>query len=141
MSDSKIESWDLFISYASEDKTTFVGPLANALSAFGVNVWYDDYELKPGDSLSRSIDAGLAKSNYGLVVLSPSFISKRWTEYELRGLTSREMFKGDKVILPIWHNVGVKDIVAFSPTLADKVAVRSESKTPVKASQRVNELA
>jgi hypothetical protein len=43
MADAKIESWDLFISYASEDKTAFVAPLASALSAFGVNVWYDDY--------------------------------------------------------------------------------------------------
>jgi hypothetical protein len=56
------------ISYASEDKTAFVAPLASAVSAFGVNVWYDDYELKPGDSLSRSIDAGLAKSNYGVSI-------------------------------------------------------------------------
>ena len=137
MADTKIESWDLFISYASEDKTAFVAPLASALSAFGVNVWYDDYELKPGDSLSRSIDAGLAKSNYGVVVLSPSFISKRWTEYELRGLTSREMLEGGKVILPIWHNVGLKDIVAFSPTLADKVAVKTESKTPVQIAVQI----
>ncbi len=138
MNEPRIENWDIFISHASEDKATFVAPLAKALSAFGVNVWYDDYELKIGDSLSRSIDKGLAKSNFGLVVLSPAFISKRWTEYELRGLTSREML-GQKVILPVWHNVETKDVIAFSPPLADKLAVKTGSMTPVEIAVKIIE--
>jgi TIR domain len=92
--------WDLFISHASEDKKDFVQPLASALDALGVRVWYDASTLKLGDSLSRSIDQGLAKSDYGLVVLSPAFLSKQWPEYEIRGLTAREL-SGGKVILPI----------------------------------------
>jgi TIR domain len=120
------ESWDLFISYASEDKASFVAPLAKALSSLGVYVWYDEYELKLGDSLTESINAGLARSNYGLVVLSPAFIAKRWTGYELRGLTSREMI-GGKIILPIWHNVSIEDVVKFNPPLADKVAIATNS--------------
>jgi hypothetical protein len=127
---------DLFISHASEDKATFVEPLAKALTAFGVNVWYDDYELKLGDSLSRSIDAGLAKSHFGLVVLSPAFISKRWPEFELRGLTSREML-GKKVIVQVWHNVEFKDVAAFSPPLADKLAVKASSLTPVEIAVKI----
>jgi hypothetical protein len=130
MNEPHVEHWDLFISHASEDKAAFVAPLAKALTAFGVNVWYDEYALKFGDSLSRSIDAGLARSNFGVVVLSPAFISKRWPEYELRGLTSREML-GKKVILPLWHNIELEDVVAFSPTLADKVAVKTSAHTPV----------
>jgi hypothetical protein len=136
MEEPRIENWDLFISHASEDKRTFVSPLARALSAFGVNVWYDDYELKLGDSLSRSIDAGLAKSSFGLVVLSPAFISKRWPEYELRGLSSREML-GQKVILPVWHDVGLKDVIAFSPTLADKLAIKADTLTPVEVAVEI----
>jgi hypothetical protein len=133
-----IESWDVFISHASEDKNAFVAPLARALSAFGVTVWYDDYELKLGDSLSRSIDAGLARSNYGLVVLSPAFLSKKWPEYELRGLVSREMI-GKKVILPVWHNVRFEDIVSYSPTLADKLAIKTDSLTPVELAVKIIE--
>jgi hypothetical protein len=48
--------WDLFISHASEDKEDFVKPLATLLHDIGVNVWYDEFSLKLGDSLSRSID-------------------------------------------------------------------------------------
>ena len=73
--------WDVFISHASDDKDTFVRPLATALASLSVRVWYDEFSLRPGKSLSRSIDEGLAQSSYGLVVISAAFIAKRWTEY------------------------------------------------------------
>jgi len=114
--------YDLFISHASEDKETFVAPLATLLSDLGVKVWYDEFSLTVGDSLSRSIDTGLASSSFGLVVLSRSFISKSWPEYELRGLVSKEMGR-DKVILPLWHNISRDEVLNFSPPLADKVAL------------------
>src|SRR5713101_4545514 len=102
--DDADKRWDVFISHASEDKNTFVRPLAIALRNLGVSVWYDEFSLCLGDSLSRSIDKGLASSRYGLVVISPDFIRKPWPEYELRGLVSREIGE-DRVILPIWHGV------------------------------------
>ena len=46
MDELKVDNWDLFISHASEDKAAFVAPLASALSAFGVHVWYDDCTLR-----------------------------------------------------------------------------------------------
>ncbi len=57
--------YDLFISHASEDKEEFVRPLAETLENMGVKVWYDEFTLKVGDSLRRSIDNGLVKSKYG----------------------------------------------------------------------------
>lgn len=100
--DSK--EWDLFISHASEDKKSLVHPLAESLSLLGLKVWYDEFTLQAGDSISRSIDKGIANSNYGLVVISSHFIAKKWTEYELRGLISREIHE-DALIIPIWHGV------------------------------------
>ena len=120
----KNQDWDVFISHASEDKEVFVRPLAQALQALGISVWYDEFSLRLGESLSRSIDKGIAKSRYGLVVISPSFIEKAWPEYELRGLITREI-EGRSVIIPIWHGVDRKEVVEFSPSLADKVAVRT----------------
>ena len=138
MAEEVIEAWDLFISHASEDKINFVEPLASALSAFGVRVWYDAFTLSIGDSLSRSIDQGLAKSNYGLVVLSPAFVTKRWPEYELRGLVAKEVAKG-KTILPVWHNITQQQVLDFSPPLADKVAIRSDNLTPIQIAVKVIE--
>lgn len=126
MKDLPGDTWDVFISHASEDKKEFVATLADTLTRFGIKVWYDEYELKLGDSLSRSIDAGLAKSDYGLVVLSKDFFAKRWPERELSGLVSREMV-GKKVILPIWRGVSFEEVVKYSPPLADKYAINANS--------------
>lgn len=121
-------SHDVFISHASEDKDEVVRPLAEALREAGLSVWYDEFQLKIGDSLRQSIDAGLAISRFGVVVLSPSFISKGWTNYELDGIVSRSV-NGEQVVLPIWHNLTKSAVLDFSPSLADKVARNTSSYT------------
>ncbi len=118
-------SWDVFISHASEDKVEFVRDLANKLSSAGLKVWYDEFTLTLGDSLRRSIDHGLSNSRFGIVVLSKSFFSKEWPQRELDGLVAMEISSG-KIILPIWHHVTKDDVAAFSPILADRLAVSSE---------------
>jgi len=118
------KKYDLFISHASEDKKDFVKPLAEKLAAAGIEVWYDEYTLKLGDSLRSGIDAGLRDSRFGLVILSPSFFKKNWPQRELDGLVAREM-AGSKVILPIWHRLTRDEVVAQSPMLADKIALNS----------------
>ena len=118
--------WDVFICHASEDKASFVQDLATALSAQGVRVWYDASTLTLGDSLRRKIDEGLSRSKFGVVVLSKAFFSKRWPQRELDGLVQREMGVGDKVILPIWHGVSREEVMRFSLTLADKLAIASD---------------
>jgi hypothetical protein len=116
--------WDVFISHASEDKDSFVRPLAEALTKRGVRVWFDEYSLSLGDSLSRSIDQGLSRCKFGIVVLSPAFFSKEWTQKELGGLLSRES-DGQKIIRPIGHNLSARDVRQYSPMLSDRFAVSS----------------
>jgi hypothetical protein len=116
--------WDVFISHASEDKNDFVRQLADHLRRSGLRVWFDEFTLTVGDSLRRSIDRGLSKSRYGIVVISPSFLQKDWPQRELDGLVAREV-DGVKVILPIWHNMTADVIRRYSPMLADRLAVSS----------------
>jgi hypothetical protein len=122
-------TYDVFISHASEDKSELVRPLAEALRNEGLSVWYDEFELRIGDSLRRKIDAGLARSRFGVVVLSPSFFEKGWTNYELDGLVTRSV-SGDQILLPIWHKVTKAEVVSYSPSLADKVARSTAVSTP-----------
>ena len=117
--------YDLFICHASEDKNSFVRPLADALRTENVEAWYDEFSLKLGDSIRRSLDKGLKQSRFGVVVLSKAFFKKEWPQYELDGLAEREMRGRDKVILPIWHGVTHDDILAYSPSLAGRKAVSS----------------
>jgi hypothetical protein len=117
--------YDLFICHAAEDKDAFVRPLANTLRAKNVSVWYDEFSLRIGDSIRRSIDAGLSQSRFGVVVLSKAFFQKKWPQYELDGLAEREMAGPSTVILPVWFKIEKKDVLAFSPSLANRVAARS----------------
>jgi len=118
------KEYDVFISHSSEDKDEFVRPLTVELQELGLKVWYDEFELKMGDSLRRKIDQGLINSRYGIVVLSSSFFKRAWTNYELNGFVNKEM-NGLKVILPIWHKVSKDEVQKFSLSLADKVALNS----------------
>lgn len=119
--DFEEREYDVFISHASEDKDEVVRPLANALRSEGLSVWYDEFELKIGDSLRRKIDKGLANSRFGIVVLSKDFIRKGWTNYELDGIITKSV-TNEQIVLPIWHNITKKEVVEYSPSLADKLA-------------------
>lgn len=113
--------YDVFISHATEDKAAVARPLANNLVSLDLKVWYDEFELRIGDSLRRKIDLGLARSRFGVVVISHSFFAKNWPQYELDGLVTREM-TGEQVILPLWHRISKQEVIDHSPSLADKVA-------------------
>jgi hypothetical protein len=119
------EEWDVFISHASEDKEAIATPLAEALQAKGLRVWYDDFSLRLGDSLRQSIDRGLVRSRFGVVILSARFFEKHWPQQELNGLATREV-SGEKVILPVWHGVAFSEVRNYSPTLADRIAVQTK---------------
>ena len=130
---------DVFISHASEDKDEIVRPLAIALRKAGLSVWYDEFELKIGDSLRQKIDRGLARSRFGIVVLSKSFIKKGWTNYELDGIITK-VVSGEQVLLPIWHNITKQEVVDFSPSIADKLARNTANFTVEEIANEIAEL-
>jgi hypothetical protein len=113
--------WDVFVSHASEDKNAVAQPLATALEAVGVSVWLDATELRIGDSLRRKIDQGIRSSRFAVVIVSPDFFAKGWTQYELDGIATMTV-AGRQALLPIWHNVTKEEVLGHSPSLADKVA-------------------
>lgn len=121
----KPKSYDVFICHASEDKN-YVDKLANSLKEIGIAVWYDSFIIQWGDDLRSTIDKGLKASRFGIVVFSKAFFQgKKWTEHELNGLFSKET-KGQKVILPIWHDITREDVAQYSLSLADRIAKDSD---------------
>lgn len=133
------KEYDVFISHASEDKNEVVRPLANALKEKGLNVWYDEFELKIGDSLRRKIDQGLSRSRFGIVVISKAFIKKGWTNYELDGLMTKAV-SGQQTLLPIWHNITKQEVIDYSPSLADKVARNTAQETVEEIADEIAEM-
>ena len=94
------------------------GKLTSVNEQNGYRVWYDEFTLKLGDSLRNEIDKGLVLCDYGAVILSPSFFSKEWPQFELDALFALEARDRRKRILPIWHHLTVDEVVSFSPMLA-----------------------
>ena len=118
----------LFISYASEDKESFVDQLYEALKEV-FYVWYAECSLTVGDKLHNKISEGLRECDYGVVVLSDAFFSKKWPQSELDGLLSLED-ENRKIILPVWHNVDVDQVKKFSPILAGRLGIESSAGIP-----------
>lgn len=134
------EEYDVFVSHATEDKESFSDEFVLILQEkYNLKVWYDVVSIKWGDSIRTEIDKGLKKSKFGVVVLSRSYISKYWTNYELEGLFQRES-NGGKLILPIWHNITKQEVQNFSPSLAGKMAMSTAFMTPNEIAEKLNEL-
>lgn len=143
-------TWDVFLSHASEDKDSVAKPLRDLLVARGLTVWLDDEQLTVGDSLRTQIERGIANSRFGLVVLSPSFLSKRnWTAKELNALFALDR-PDHKKVLPVWHELDATLVERHAPMLADRLAVStalgldrvaSEIVRAVRGGYRVNRLA
>jgi TIR domain/Protein kinase domain len=127
-------SWDVFISHAHEDKAVVAKPLAEALSRGGLRVWIDEQEISLGDSLTTKINQGLARSRYGIVILSPDFLAKEWPKRELAALLAIELKHGKRV-LPVLHNLELESILRDFPLMGDKVCVSTEAGIEALASE------
>jgi small GTP-binding protein len=116
---------DVFISHSAKDKDAVARPLADALLARGVSVWFDEYELLPGNSLRGRVGEGLRDSRLGLVILSQGFFESGWARWELDGLTARQIAGEPNVIVPVWHGVGADEVRSYSLPLVDLLAISS----------------
>ena len=135
------EVYDVFVSHAWEDKETFVDEFVEELRARNIKVWYDTSRMKWGDSMRSKIDEGLSHSKFGVAVLSPDYIAegKYWTKAELNGLFQLESING-KTLLPIWHNLTKKQVIEFSPIIADKLAMTTATMTPGEIAEKMLQL-
>lgn len=133
------QTWDVFISHASEDKASVARPLRDELTSMGVTVWLDEAQMRIGHSLRRKIDEGIRSSRFGVVILSEAFLRKGWTNHELDGLVTRTV-AGEQSLLPIWHDLRADQVRAFSPSLADKVAMSTDEFSIEEIAQQIAEV-
>ncbi|MGL4598860.1 MAG: toll/interleukin-1 receptor domain-containing protein [Bacteroidia bacterium] len=116
-------TYDLFISHAFEDKNDFANELALELKRKGIRVWYSGFELTIGTSISSSINKALLESEYGLVLISPTYLEKAWAMKELETLFAVEDQR--KRILPVLHKISINELRNKLPVLADRYAILS----------------
>jgi RES domain-containing protein len=92
---------DVFLCHASEDKATIVEPLYRALFGAGISCWYDNTEIKWGDSIAAKVNEGLSKSDYVLAVLTENFMKKNFPKSELFVALNKSSSSGKAVVLPL----------------------------------------
>jgi hypothetical protein len=121
-------SWEkplAFISYDLRDREAIAKPLALALQKIGCPVWYDEFSLKVGDSLRASIEKGIKECRKCVFIITPNFLANGgWAKREYESIFTRELVEKQNVILPICQGVTFQEIYAYSPVLADRVAVQ-----------------
>ncbi len=98
-----VDKKDIFICHASEDKDEVVIHLVKALDNAGITYWYDQAEIKWGDSITQKVNDGLKISRYVVVILSEAFISKNWPQRELNSALNIEASSMEVRVLPLLY--------------------------------------
>ena len=114
---------DIFICHAGEDKEEIVRPMVESFNQAGISCWYDEAEIKWGDSVVQKVDDGLASSRYVIVVFSINFIQKNWPQRELNSVLNQEATTGEVKVLPllVGSQEEKRQILNQYPLLNDKL--------------------
>jgi uncharacterized protein YjbI with pentapeptide repeats len=119
---------DFFVSHSSQDKASIARPLVTALRRRRQRVWYDEMEIKAGDSLDDLIRRGIRGANFGVVIVSPSFFGREWTEREWKSLSKKNVFL-------VRHNLSPDDLKRLRPALANRHTLTSKTGASTVAQQ------
>lgn len=114
--------YDVFISHAVEDKLAIANELSLKLEKEGLKVWYSGKELTVGDTIEKTIHKGLEQSRFGVVILSPTYLTKNWARREFYTLLAREI-DNRKIILPVLYNITPEQLASHDLTMAGKFSV------------------
>ena len=132
-SDQRSGVFDFFISYKRIDAELFVKQLSEVLTTNGAEVWLDQVEMGPGDSILSGIEEGIKDSVDAIVVLSENYFSG-WSEQERRNLYALMVSKKIRII-PIWYRLELEDIERLAPMFTDIVSIQVASDSKEKAIQ------
>ena len=124
-----LPEYDVFISHANIDKKDLIEELYQSLSRLGVSIFYDKESLEWGDNWKERILNGTRKAEFAIIVISDNFFGREWTERELSEFLNRQNRNGQKLILPILHNITINQLYEKYPTVADLQAIESSKYT------------
>lgn len=120
------KEYDVFISHANKDKSDYVDSLYMAIRKLGVNIFYDTGILSWGDNWKKVILEGTEKSEFAIIVISENFFDREWTERELDEFLKRQNASGQKIVLPLLHNISLDMLKEKYPSLGDIQVIATE---------------
>jgi hypothetical protein len=91
------EPYDVFISYARADGE-HVRRVAESLHNAGLRVFFDEWEIGPGDVIVHHLDAAILNSRNGVLCVTPTALSRPWVQEEYAALLTRAVEKKLRLI-------------------------------------------
>ncbi|MGH2776455.1 MAG: toll/interleukin-1 receptor domain-containing protein [Actinomycetota bacterium] len=114
--------FDIFLSHAGPNTDTGQ-VLYDELTARGLTSWFDGAELRLGESITRQIDLGIARSKVGVILVTQELLEGRyWTEREMGAFISTR-----KRIIPVLDGPTFDDLGTYSPLLVDLKGLSTEN--------------
>lgn len=93
----------VFVSYASEDRPLAM-QIATRLFEEGMEVFFDGWEIRAGDSIREKLDAGLGRCTHFVVLLTPRSVQKSWVRAEMDAAFVRRV-EGECRFIPLRHDL------------------------------------
>ena len=121
--------FDVFISHANSDKIAIVDEMNESLEKLGIRIFYDKKTLEWGDHWKSRILEGTQKAEFAIIVISENFFDREWTEKELNEFLNRQNSNGQKLILPILHNITITQLQEKYPSVADIQGISTKDYT------------
>jgi hypothetical protein len=91
---------DVFLSHSAKDKAV-VRPLAERLRRAGLKVWFDEWVIKPGDSIPAKIEEGLEHSRVLVLCMSALAFGSDWAQLESGTFRFRDPLNKERRFIPL----------------------------------------
>jgi len=129
---------DVFLCHAWDDRKGAAKELHDLLESRGVSVWFSEKDVVLGTSLLREIDKGLAKSRVGIVLVTPSLLSRLRAESiadkELSALLARDL------LVPVVHQTTYEALREVSPLLGSRSGLNTAEEPMADVASKIAEL-
>jgi hypothetical protein len=129
---------DVFLCHAWDDRRGAAKELHDLLESLGVSVWFSEKDIPLGTTLLREIDRGLAKSRVGIVLVTPSLLSRVAAEgiadKELSALLARDL------LVPVVHDTTYEALREVSPLLGSRNGLSTAEEPMADVAAKIAEL-
>ncbi len=92
--------WDVFLSHSSRDKLR-VRQLAERLREAGLQVWFDEWVIQPGDDIYSAIEHGLEYARTLILCMSQAAIDSDWVKLERNTAIFRDPQNKQRRFIPV----------------------------------------
>ena len=92
--------YDVFLSHSSKDKA-LVRVVAERLRKDGLRVWFDEWVLRPGDSIPAKIEEGLEHSRVLVLCMSANAFGSDWAQLEAGTFRFRDPLNKERRFIPL----------------------------------------